>query len=217
MTLTDSTAEPPPFVSAGPTLTFGGGAGVMSRCSVSGPSEFLRVVPAEAIRMNGAALTITDDGSRLIAAGQATTVAQPSAITGSGALLRDPRVRLIAGAAPPVSGPTDTVRPIASLQVLGPHLGSAIEVDLSGPIGEVFALVVGLPGPLLPLPHLGGSVGLGTLSVVAQGVFTTSPFHLSIPARAPLPRGFTIAWQAVAGDTMGGAQLSNFATYARTD
>lgn len=217
VTLTDSHLSYDQFVlGAPPTLGIDHSTVVISRSDIFGQSELNRAAATSAIAMAASTLTLTDNGGRVIAAGSASTTPQPSAIVGNGTLVRDPRVRVVAGSAPPVSGPIDVLRPIASLQVLGATVGSTLEVDLAGAAGEAYALVLGLPGPPLPLPHLGGSVGLSTLAVVAQGVFTTAPIHFSLLVHPGLPPGFTLAWQAVAGDTQGGWQLSNVATYART-
>lgn len=214
-TMTDCSLVPPSFNLTGTSLAQSGGTTVMSRCTVIGQSELGRVSPTAAISLNGGTLYLTDDGSNRIAAGTATTVQQPAAIVGSGAVIRDPRVVVVAGSAPPIAGPSDTIRAIPTLRALGAPVGGNVELDLSGAPGQVFALVIGLPGTPLQLPALGGYVGLGTLAVVAQGVFGANPHRMSIPVSAGLPQGFQIAWQAVALDALGNGQLSNVATYAR--
>lgn len=204
-------------VGAQPSLSVVGGRVTLSRCTVVGQSEFQTSLAAAAIRLEvGATVVVTDDGSNLIAAGVATNTPQPSAVFGSGSFVRDPRVRLFAGTAPPVVGPIETVRAMATLRALGAPVGGNVQVELAGAVGEPYALVVGLPSLPIALPHLGGSVGLSILAVVTQGVFTSTPVGLSLPVNAGVPPGLALAWQAVAGDGTGGFQLSNVATYART-
>ncbi len=219
VTITDSQLRPR-FDSAVATLSVAGSRVTLSRCTVTGMNEnVLRQAAQPAIELvAGSILAATDDGTNLIVAGQpGFHSAQPSAIVGSGSFVRDPRVRVYAGMASPVWGPVETVRPIATLRALGAPVGGNVQVELSGAVGQAFALVVGLPGPPVPLPRFGGTLGLSTWVLVALGVFTAPTHGLSLRVAPGLPPGFTLAWQAVAGDTQGGWQLSNVATYAHTN
>ncbi len=189
---------------------------MVARCDVTGQGPYLRAPATAAIEVQAAGVvTLTDDGSHVIAAGSSPNHGLP-AVRGDGTVIRNPRVRLVgSGGAPGVSVGDDRIEHVPALEALGAPVGSTVEVDLAGLPGESWALVFALPGPPLRVAGIRGELGFSQALVSLQGVFGAQSEHLSLVVGPGLPPGFGLCWQAVATDGQGGFALSNHATYTR--
>ncbi len=189
----------------------------LARCEVSGSLATGFGIAHPAVRLASSSLRLTGDESSTFTASPGTTLTT-HAIDGTGSVVRDPRVSLLStgGAARVAPSLLDTVVPIPDLQVLGDtRAGNRVSVRLRGVEGEIWGLMVGLPGAPVQLPGIGGAIDYTTPIVALQGVFGTEPVWLSYTAVSGLPPGFAFCWQAIASEPGGTWQHSNSETCAR--
>ncbi len=190
----------------------------ISNSSVSGQSQFNRAGPSSAIAMSGASvLTLTDDGTHLIAAG-GSQAGPYSGISGSGTVVRDPNVTIQGSSGGPAVdlGIQEIVRAIPCLSVRPEPARSTIELALTGATGEAYAVFFGLPAAPFELPGIGGTIGIGAPLASFLGVFGGGPVQQTYGIGPGLPPGFQLCWQAIASDSGERWHVSAPATYART-
>ena len=218
VTITDATllAGPvtSPLGSASPALVATHARVFLSRCTLTGGNNFPVAPAGPAIAAFTSQLVITDDGSNLLQSGQGTSVAILR--NEGGTLLLDPAVRFGAGVRVGGSGSV-TTRPVPSLRGIGVAIGNVVNLDLFSPAGDIVLLLLGLPGPELVVPELGGSAFLDPLSLSVPAVGVQGPgghflFPLAVPPDPNLV-GVACVWQAVSGTLARGFWLSNAASY----
>lgn len=215
-TLCDSTFGGMPLIgTAAPGLELVASRTFMSRCRATAGLYLDGGAPGVLLR--GGALTITDDGTNVIAARATGHTTAQSAIEGTGAVTLDPRVVLQpVGAAPPIAnGVQVIVANVPSLSARTGPIGGRATMHLQARAFDDFALIAGLPGDLVSVPPFGEVwVSLPTAVVAAAGALDASgTLTIALPVpNATILVGVRITWQAVAGPP-GGLRMSNAAGY----
>jgi hypothetical protein len=135
----------------------------VSRCNIDGASS---VLPAPAIRLSNSLLRLTGDNTTMLRAGSGG--AGRSAIEGSGALFLDDDVSLSpTGGKPAIgAGVAVTAQNIPSLAVNGAPIGGTVTIDLYSESGELFFILAGVPGGVIPLPVFKGDLWLNPIVLI---------------------------------------------------
>jgi hypothetical protein len=187
-----------------------GGAGILI------PSP---LPPASGLASAGAALRIGGDATQ-VRAGGGTTLPAPALEGDGGSLALDPKVTLVpyAGAAA-ISGSIAVVRePVPILTGQSAGLTGTVQLDLYGPAGQPFALLLGLPGDALGVLDWGELwLDLARPSFVARsgalGANDHATFAFRVPNRPDLD-ATALAWQGLVATGGGALRFTNAWTQA---
>jgi len=156
---------------------------------------------------SGPAIWLNGGDVRIV--GGACMAWQHPCISGIGLARIDPNVAFTQ--MPVIIEPTvqTIVAQMPAVIAFGGALGSNVYASIRGPIGEFGALLVGLPGPQLPLPGFPDTFWLqpGTAVTSALGVLPVNVSY-AIP-NAPVLRGLRLVWQGVSYGATNGLQASN--------
>ncbi len=223
LTDTESRGSSSVVFTAGAGLRVQDGRAIVSRGSLRGGDAVApqsSAVPGPGLELANATVTLTGDASTIVAAGG--NHAQPvSAITGSSGNLRlHSAVQIVPNAgAPGIAATVSTaIVDVPSLRAIGAGLGGTVHVELFARAGSVEALVLGIPGPLVPLQGLGdlGFDPLGPMIALAPGFVPPSrvvSLSATVPNVASL-LGARFTWQAIDVAVPASFLLSNPATYS---
>lgn len=185
-----------------------------SRCDVRGFNLVWNIPNSAAVIGSAATLTFTGDGTGGIRAGSGSN---RSAIEGSGSLVIDPRVKVVASAsAPPIAASlTTTRRSVPSLRADNASPGGTVNGSLVANAGDSFFLALGFPAPPIAFPTLFGHLWMHDPLVFPAGVLgATGQANWKVPVpNSTQMVGLTFVWQALAGTATSGFALSNPATY----
>ncbi len=176
-------------------------------CTITGTDQFFVSQPRPGMSLDNAYVTVTDDGTHVIAAGQTTMPI--TAVVGSGNLAMDRRVVVRSSGGAPLTDPGIVVgtQDYPLLEAGRPQVGGVANAQLAGTAGGNYALALGLPADWRLVPGLYGArwldpatsivVSIGTLDV--RGV---ASLRLQVPAGTALV-GVPLIWQGVADQGTG--------------
>lgn len=166
-----------------------------------------------AVASDNAALRILSAATLAGGAGQP----QGFAVSGTGTLRVDPGVA-VSGANPPfAAGVLAAVAPQALVVASDPVLGNPVTAELRGPIGDLGALAVGLPGLSHPVPGIADRLFWNAATTVTQaiGVIQAGAPVAAVVAvpNQPSLLGLQLVWHGVTFAPTNGLQTSPPAWY----
>jgi hypothetical protein len=172
--------------------------------------------------LNQGGPAVASDNAALRVLGAATLAGgagQPQgfAVAGTGTLRIDPGVA-VSGANPPfAAGVLATVAPQALVVASDPVLGNPVTAELRGPIGDLGALAVGLPGSSHPVPGIADRLFWNAATTVTQaiGVIQAGAPLAAVVAvpNQPALLGLQLVWHGVTFAPANGLQISPPAWY----
>lgn len=166
-----------------------------------------------AVDSNNAALRVL--GAATLAGGAG--LPQGFAVAGTGTVRVDPGVA-VSGANPPfAAGVMATVLPQALVVATDPVLGNPVTAELRGPIGDLGALAVGLPGLSHPVAGIADRLFWNAATTVTQAIGTIqagAPIAAAVAVpNQPTLLGLQLVWHGVAFSPANGLQVSPPAWY----
>jgi len=201
-----------------------GGRLELTSCRLQGGDGFVGsqvAPPSPGLITSGTAVRLARTTFGLVAAGTGTVFSAP-AVRGTGGSLRvDPGVTLTPYRGANAIEGTITVQTaaLAAIQVLGAPPGGTVFGELAAQPGDLAAVFTGPPGDLLPLPGLGGELGISPavlLHVFTAAVGTTGKINWTVPVPSdPSLRGSIWVWQSLSGHPTRGFAISNRACYTQ--
>jgi len=186
---------------------------VLSRCTLTAGPVLGGQPGGAALVAFGSRLTITGDGS-----GTYTAYRGPAIYGGGTTLLLDDDVLLVpaigsAHVSPQIS---TTIANVPSLSVEAGATGAPVNIDLYSEAGDLYFLIIGLPGTPLSVPGLQQRLWIdpGLLIVASSGVLDASArTGLSLTGSTSTAIvGVPLMWQGLAG-TLSSAGFSNAPVY----
>ena len=152
-------------------------------------------------------------GSSVRLVGGSVAVSYGPCITGIGTARVDPTASLNPGNGYPVSTIPLVIAPMPSVVATDGPLGGVVSTTMRGPMGELGALLVGLPGVPWSYPGIvdpiwlqPGSEGVCAFTVFAAG--TPLQVTCAVP-NVPAMRGMRFGWQGATYSPTSGLQASN--------
>lgn len=209
-----------------PAADVSGGRLDLTGCRLTGGNGFtgsgIQIAPpSPGLVTSGTIARIGATTFGLVAAGTGTVLGAP-ALRGTGGSLRlDPTITLTPYRTTTAIEGTIAVQTIRlpAIQVLGAPPGGTVRGELAARAGDLAAVFTGPPGDLLPLPGLGGDLGINPailLHVFSAGVGPTGKITWTVPVpNDPSLRGSIWVWHSLSGNLTQGFGISNRASYVQ--
>ncbi len=162
-------------------------------CSIRGS---FGTFPGAGLTLMGGRVTLT----RTTVQGTGTVFPQPAIRTSGGVLILDPSATVTpAPGAVPIEGPATVIhREVSS--TIADTTGQRLDVELHGPAGADFAILISDPSPALLGPLGALWVNPADHVFIGYGTLPASRLHRLAINHPPLPLGFTVALQTVLYD-----------------
>ena len=183
----------------GDTIIVTGGTMQMTDCF----ADVQGIAPNHAVFLNNAALRVGGASDLTGAIGGAPQFA----IGGTGTVRVDPSVTFGSMAIAPSLAATTVAMP----QVVSSFAGGQAQAVLDGPLQQLGALLVALPGPVSTLPGIVDAFWLDASSTLFLGfgvMAPGSPVTSSFPWNGSFGPGIPVIWQGLSFDVVGGFQIS---------
>lgn len=166
-------------------------------------SRAQRFAPGPLVELTNSELFISRDSQLLVQFALPTTL---PAVSGTGT------VRVSPGATLTWSGPLYGSNIASVIQTLDPLLVDPQGVTVRTGVGDLVAILVGLPGPTHALPSFGGISWFdptGPLVTMSLGISTTTATQVTLPYTPGTHPHLPLTWLALTGNATAGVAITN--------